>query len=110
MPNVKKGTYSKVKFKTVLGNEPETSDTTKIPTKKATFDFSDEKPFISATLIQFFTFLLFIFGLGWFIASQWVFQTQVAGLKYEIKEDISGQLTEVKIKIDNLKILNPYLK
>lgn len=108
---------SKSKSKKV-SNNPETDDNT--PTK--VFDFSSGKPLIQVTIPQIITGIIFAFSIGWFIASQWVFDVKSERLKNEILESTGSKIDE-KVKalnesinsgvdkgIQNLKLKNSYLK
>lgn len=105
----------------------ETDDNT--PTR--VIDFSTGKPLIQITIPQIITAIIFIFGIAWFFASQWIFETKSEKLKgdmnsgfndfrQEIFNSNNGQdlkINENKNKIDNIESLlkdlkqrNSYLK
>lgn len=98
----------------------ETDDNT--PTK--IINFSSGKSLVQLTFPQIITGIIFVFGVAWFIAANWVFETRSEKLKGEIKEETSSyrngqeiKINEIKNKIDNLNSLfkdlkqrNSYLK
>jgi uncharacterized membrane protein YvbJ len=114
---------SKSKSKKV-SNSLETDDNT--PTR--VIDFSSGRPLFQVTSLQIITGVVFIFGLGWFVASQWVFDIKSERLKNDISDrdrrdyqevlknsndrlnSVEDRISEVDNQIINIRNKNPYLK
>ncbi len=121
-------TSSKIKSKKITSS---LASMTNDNTQTRVLDLSSGKPLIQVTVPQIISAIIFVFGLGWFIASQWIFETRSEKLKGEINNNLNNfkqemsknsnwqelKVNEHENKIENienslkdLKQRNSYLK
>lgn len=77
---------------------------------RKSLDFSDGKLSVTLTIIQLITTIIFIGGIVWFIAANWVFDSKCNRVINDKIKDLEGKMSEFKSTNDCLKIKGVFSK
>ena len=105
---ITKATVGKSKYSVSENSKTKTNNNSKSKTKN--FDLGDSKINLSSSITGWVGILIgiitFVFGIGWFVASQWIFDVRSESLKSEIKNNFYTK-EEANSLINGLDINKP---